>query len=78
MKVNFTFDTEQEDDSFKLKCMLQAESMYFALDEIKDSLRSILKYNQGLKESAIDQAEYISDEFFNILEELSVNLDLAE
>jgi len=77
MKISFTFNTT-EDDDFKLKCMLQAENMYFALEAVKDMLRAILKYDQGLKENAIDQVEYISDELFNILEDNKVDLDLAE
>jgi len=78
MKVTFAFDTENEDDKFKLKCMLQAENMHFALEELKNMLRSILKYDQGLKKSAIDQVEYIDDEFFRILDDNKVDLDLAE
>ena len=78
MKINFTFDSQEYDDKFKLACMLQAEEMYFALEEIKSAFRALFKYDQGLKDNAIDQAEYLSDEFFQILEDNKVDLDLAE
>lgn len=78
MKVNFTFDSQESGDRFKLACMLQAEEMHFALDEMRGVFRSLFKYDQGVKDNAEDQAEYLSDEFSRILEDNNVTLELDE
>ena len=76
MKVTFTFDSEVDGDSFKLKLHNQAEDLYFAMDEFKSYIRTQLKHGD-LPEEQFAAFERVSEAFHDLLSERNVDLDLG-
>lgn len=64
------------DDDFEFNCAVKSTKMYFALNEIKEELRAIWKYEE-LKENQFEMVERIREKFFEILNENEINLDLC-
>jgi hypothetical protein len=62
------------DDDFEFNCAVKSTKMFFALTEIKDELREILKYEE-LKKNQFEMVERIREKFFEILLENEINLD---
>ena len=46
MKINFTFDTENEQDRDDVELFLKSREMNIALFEIRQELRALYKYNE--------------------------------
>lgn len=46
MKATLSYDLDDldKDDVFELKCAMSAKEYYFALSNIKEEIRSVLKY----------------------------------
>ena len=76
MKVKFEFDTNAEDfyDSFdhlKLYQMQIADNMARALNDMRDAIRSELKYTDH---TSID-LDKLQDKFFEIIKEHDINFE---
>ena len=64
MKVTIEFNLP--DDEYEYRNSVKANEMYNALWDIKQQLRSALKYGE-LKESEYETIESMQDKFFEIL-----------
>jgi hypothetical protein len=62
------------DDDFEFNCAVKSTKMYFALTEIKDEIRSFIKY-QELKENQYEIIDKLRDRFHEILSDNEINLD---
>jgi len=62
------------DDEFEFNCAVKSTKMYFALTEIKDEIRSFIKY-QELKENQYEIIDKLRDRFHEILSDNEINLD---
>ena len=62
------------DDDFEFNCALKSTKMYFALIEIKDELRDILKYEE-LKKNQYEIIDKFNDKFNEILIDNEINLE---
>jgi hypothetical protein len=62
------------DDQFEFDNAVKSMKMWHALNEIKDELRRIYKY-EDLKENEFEMVERIREKFFEILQENEINLD---
>lgn len=76
-KVIFEFDSVEEQDEIRM--CLDAHKWYLTVDEIKNRLRSVLKYNNGLgkipySESLDNFAEEMSEQIYEILNDYKLNL----
>lgn len=64
------------DDQEEYEYAVNAPKMYLALWEIKQLIRSKLKYNpDGLTDAELKQWEIIQNEFYLILDEQNIQLD---
>ena len=67
---------ELPDDQQEYEYVVDAEKMYNALWQIKQLIRSKLKYNpDGLTDIELKQWEVIQDEFYCILDNKNLKLD---
>ena len=74
MKVILEF--ELPDDQSEYELTVDAPKMYSALWDIKQLIRSKLKYNpDGLTDIELNQWEIIQDEFYCILDNHNLKLD---
>ena len=62
------------EDQFEFDNAVKSNKMWHALNEIKDELRRIYKY-EDLKENGFEMVERIREKFFEILQENEINLD---
>ena len=62
------------EDQFEFDNAVKSMKMWHALNEIKDELRRIYKY-EDLKENQYEMVERIREKFFEILQENEINLD---
>ncbi len=62
------------DDEFEFNCAMKSTKMYFALTEIKDELRAILKHGE-LRDDQYKFIEEIQEKFHEILTDNEINLD---
>jgi hypothetical protein len=62
------------EDQFEFDNAVKSMKMWHALNEIKDELRRIYKY-EDLKENEFEMVERIREKFFEILQENEINLD---
>lgn len=62
------------DDQFEFDNAVKSMKMWHALNEIKDELRRIYKYEE-LKENEFEMVERIREKFFEILQENEINLN---
>jgi hypothetical protein len=70
--IEFEFPDDQE----QYQMANDASKMYLALWDIKQLLRSKLKYNpDGLNSEQLEQWEIMQDEFFEILDNNNFKLD---
>ena len=67
---------ELPDDQEEYEMAVDAPKMYNALWQIKQLLRSKLKYNPDeLTDVELNQWEFMQDEFYLILDEQNIQLD---
>lgn len=62
------------DDQFEFDCASKSTKMYFALTEIKEELRSFIKY-KTLKENQYEIIDEFNEKFHEILADNEINLD---
>ena len=62
------------EDQFEFDNAVKSMKMWHALNEVKDELRRIYKY-EDLKENEFEMVERIREKFFEILQENEINLD---
>lgn len=75
MRVTYIFNDENPDDVYKLKTFNQAKEIHDALCDFSEFLRTKLKHEE-LKEEEYDIYEIVKDEFFEIMNDNNVNLEL--
>lgn len=68
MKSYFTFNMNNEDDKHDFKLMSNATNMYLALTDIKQFLRSKLKYDD-LNEEQTKIFEELNTHFYELLDD---------
>ena len=77
MEAEIRFDLSNEEDRRNYTLINQAEKLYFALWDIDNKLREMVKYDSGkYSKEQLDVVEEIRDIIFGILEEY--NIDLME
>ena len=69
-----TIEYNLPEDQFEFDNAVKSMKMWHALNEIKDELRRIYKY-EDLKENEFEMVERIREKFFEILQENEINLD---
>ena len=69
MKTTITKEFGDEDDQDMVRVFIQAEDFYFALGEIAQEFRSVLKYNETYDEKQMEAIEKMSERFYEILGE---------
>jgi hypothetical protein len=62
------------DDEFEFNCAVKSTKMYFALTEIKEEIRSVLKYGE-LRDEQYKFIEEFNEKFHEILSDNEINLD---
>lgn len=72
MKAKLTFNLPEDQAEFDFA--VQGSKMYNALWDVKQELRSLLKYAEITSEQ-YDIVEKISDKFYEILDENQIKLD---
>jgi hypothetical protein len=72
MKAKLEYNLPE--DEFEFNCAVKSTKMYFALTEIKDEIRSFIKY-QELKENQYEIIDKLRDRFHEILSDNEINLD---
>lgn len=74
MKATIEFELPEDQDQYEIAN--NASKMYLALWDIKQLLRSKLKYNpDGLNSEQLTQWEIMQDEFFEILDNNDLKLN---
>ena len=73
MKAKLTFNLP--DDQHEWHNAVNANSMYIALWDLSQELRSMWKYQQYKTEEEYAIVETIRDKFYEILNEHNINLD---
>ena len=74
MKAILKFKLPEDQEEYEYA--VDAEKMYNALWQIKQLIRSKLKYNpDGLTDIELKQWEFIQDEFYCILDDHNLKLD---
>lgn len=79
MKTKLEFEFTEEDDKGMAKVYTQSLDMYFALNELKDRMRSICKYGDAQYEkceTSIDTIEKFREEFFELMTSHGIDLDI--
>jgi hypothetical protein len=62
------------EDDFAFNCAVKSMKMYFALTEIKEEIRSVLKYGE-LRDEQYKFIEEFNEKFHEILNDNEINLD---
>ncbi len=62
------------EDEFEFNCAVKSTKMYFALTEIKEEIRSVLKYGE-LRDEQYKFIEEFNEKFHEILNDNEINLD---
>jgi hypothetical protein len=75
MKAKLEFDLDNPDDKMEHMRCIKATDMAIMLWDIKQKIRSKLKYGEDLSESEFHQWELMQDEFYSIASEYGINLD---
>jgi hypothetical protein len=75
MKAKLEFDLDNPDDKIAHMRCVKATDMAIMLWDIKQKIRSKLKYGEDLSESEFHQWELMQDEFYSIASEYGINLD---
>jgi hypothetical protein len=76
MKANLKFDLDNPDDRVEHMRCVKATDMALMLSDIKQKIRSKLKYSEDLSEDELHQWEVMQDEFYSIADDYGINLDL--
>jgi hypothetical protein len=72
MKATLKFNLPE--DQFEFDCAMKSTKMYFALTEIKEEIRSVLKYGE-LRDDQYKFIEELQEKFHEILTDNEINLD---
>ena len=72
MKATLKFNLP--DDEFEFESAVKSTKMFFALTEIKDELRAILKHGE-LREDQYKFLDKMNERFYEILSDNEINLD---
>ena len=76
MKAKLEFDLDNPDDRMgHMRCVKETD-MALMLWDIKQKIRSKLKYSDDLSEDELHQWEVMQDEFYSIADDYGINLDL--
>jgi hypothetical protein len=75
MKAKLEFDLDNPDDKMAHMRCVKATDMALMLWDIKQKIRSKLKYNEDLSEDEFHQWEVMQDEFYSIASDYGINLD---
>ena len=76
MKATLEFDLDNPDDKMEHMRCVKATDMALMLWDIKQKIRSKLKYSNDLSEDELHQWEVMQDEFYSIADDYGINLDL--
>lgn len=76
MKAKLEFDLDNPDDRMGHMRCVKATDMALMLWDIKQKIRSKLKYSHDLSEDELHQWEVMQDEFYSIADDYGINLDL--
>jgi len=76
MKAKLEFDLDNPDDKIAHMRCVKATDMALMLWDIKQKIRSKLKYSDDLSEDELHQWEVMQDEFYSIADDYGINLDL--
>ena len=76
MKAKLEFDLDNPDDRMGNMRCVKATDMALMLWDIKQKIRSKLKYSDDLSEDELHQWEVMQDEFYSIADDYGINLDL--
>jgi spore maturation protein CgeB len=74
MKALFKFDLPEEQAEYEI--FLQSGKLYCAMSDFKDFMRRQNKYIEHKNEEVEKKVDEIWEEFFRILEENNVKLDI--
>ena len=75
MKAKLEFDLDNPDDKMEHMRCIKATDMALMLWDIKQKIRSKLKYSEDLSEDELHQWEVMQDEFYSIASDYGINLD---
>lgn len=75
MKAKLEFDLDNPDDKIAHMRCVKATDMALMLWDIKQKIRSKLKYSNDLSEDELHQWEVMQDEFYSIADDYGINLD---
>jgi len=76
MKANLKFDLDNPEDRVEHMRCVKATDMALMLWDIKQNIRSKLKYSEDLSEDELHQWEVMQDVFYSIADDYGINLDL--
>ena len=76
MKAKLKFDLDNPEDKMEHMRCVKATDMALMLWDIKQKIRSKLKYSEDLSEDELYQWEVMQDEFYSIADDYGINLDL--
>lgn len=74
MKATLKYNLPE--DEFEFNNAVKSMKMYFALTEIKEEIRSVLKYGE-LRDEQYKFIEEFNEKFHEILNDNEINLDLC-
>ena len=76
MEAILKFNLDNADDKMEHMRCVKATDMALMLWDIKQKIRSKLKYSNDLSEDELYQWEVMQDEFYSIADDYGINLDL--
>ena len=76
MEAILKFNLDNPDDKIEHMRCVKATDMALMLWDIKQKIRSKLKYSNDLSEDELHQWEVMQDEFYSIADDYGINLDL--
>ena len=76
MKATLQFDLDNPDDKIEHMRCVKATDIALMLWDIKENIRSKLKYSEDLSEDELHQWEVMQDIFYSIADDYGINLDL--
>ena len=75
MKAKLEYDLDNPDDKIAHMRCVKSTDMALMLWDIKQKIRSKLKYDEKLSEAEFHQWAIMQDEFYSIASEYGINLD---
>ena len=75
MVAKLEFNLDDIDDKIAHMRCVKATDMALMLWDIKQKIRSKLKYSEDLSENELHQWEVMQDEFYSIADNYGINLD---